>query len=736
MLRAMLTLRRAFLMTRIGRPDIRLALSILVPAGVVLAIAISTLLFALNEIAREVNRTALSLTRQTVEAAVQATLNNMATTHGDYAIWDDAARRLYGTVDEAFVADSIVSSTENPVLFDTVYLLEADGTPIFGYREGAALAMSPEEAFGPSMSRLVQAGTDATTARGALVTGAWGPMVIAIGPVLPFSKELPVPQHKRLLVIARTLDETFVHQLAQDYLINGLTLAGPSAADSETAIPLADAAGTTIAAFTWQARAPGSEALSRLNPQVFAMLGALVVTVLVLVIMAARGFAEVRRGEVLARHAATHDLLSGLPNRMALLVRLKQAIDQHRGGDGLALVCIDLDGLKEVNDTYGRDVGDRLLRKVATGFQTLTGKCYLVRLGGDAFAVVVDKQGAMDRANELGERLVRFFTKPFDIGGRIISVSASIGIVAIDQPGISAEEILRRGDVAVYQARQEGRNRLCVFDDSLDVQRRRRLEIAGDLRRALAIDALAMFYQPVYSAGDGEIVSAEALIRWPRGDELKPVSPAEFIPIAEETGLIDELGVWTLRRACLDGAAWPDLRVSVNVSPAQFNNPGFAEAVAVVLKETGFPASRLELEITETYLITHPEQARRAIDAVRALGIAVVLDDFGVGYSSIGYLRSFAFDKVKLDRSLIAGIDRDPHAQRLVQATVALADALGLMVTAEGVETEEEAAILRITGCDAFQGFLFGRPAPAADLTALLGVDARLHASIRPLQRA
>ena len=704
----------------------------MVPAAVVLAITISTLFFALNEIAREVNRTALSLTRQTVEAAVQATLRHMADTHRDYAVWDDAARKLYGTIDWQFVEDSFVASTASPVLYDTAYLVDADGATIFAYRAGAAVATSPADAFGPTLSELLHAAVEAKSlhAHSALVRGIWGPMVMAIGPVIPFSQDTPLPDPKRYLILAKALDDDAVQQLSRDYLINGLARVTPSAAASrETLVPLTDDDGTTIATLTWTPRLPGSEALTRLNPSVVGVLGALAATMLVLIVIAARGFARVRRGELQARHTATHDALSGLPNRIALLDHLKRAVDERlNGGNNLAIVCVELSGVKEVNDAFGHDVGDQLLRKVAKGFETLTDKCYLVRLGGEEFAVVVDKPRAADRANELGERLVRFFTKPFDIGGRIISVGASVGIALVDRDDTSAEEALRQADVAMYQAKQNGRNRVCMFDDSLDAQRRKHLEIAADLRRALVGEALTMFYQPVYDAAGGGIVSTEALIRWPRGEDVKPISPAEFIPIAEETGLIDELGVWTLRRACRDGAAWPGLKISVNVSPAQFHNPDFAEAVAAVLRETGFPACRLELEVTETYFITHPEEARRAIDSIRALGIGVVLDDFGVGYSSIGYLRSFAFDKLKLDRSLIAGIDKDLHAQKLVQATVALADALELSVTAEGVETEEEAALLRIAGCDAFQGFFFGRPAPAAELTALLGVDARLHA--------
>jgi diguanylate cyclase (GGDEF)-like protein len=732
-------LRRASTLLRVGRPDSRFTLGIAVPATIVLAVAAATLVFALNDIAGEVDRTALSFTRQSVRAAVTATVHRMGETHGDYAIWDDAARKLYGTIDQPFVDDSFVSSTQDPVFFDTAYLLEADGTTVFAYRNGASINQPAAEAFGPSLARLLRATEDATSpvARSALVRGIWGPMVVALGPVVPFSQDVPVPQHKRILVLARSLNSQTVQRLSQDYLIGGLALASPSAAEgSPTAFALTDPDGKTIAALTWKEVFPGSAALARLNPWVIGMLAALAATMLVLVAIATHGFAKLRRGEVLARHVATHDSLSGLPNRTALLAHLKGAIRKHHGDGELALVSMELDDLKEINDAYGHEVGDHVLRQAAKRFQSLAGECYLVRLGGDEFVVLIDKPNAFDRANELAERLVQVFAEPCDVGGRIISVGITVGIVPIDHAGISAEEALRRGDVALYQARQEGRNRIRAFDDSLDAARRKRLEIAGDLRRALAVEGLTLFYQPVFSASDGHVVSAEALVRWPRSGDSPPISPAEFIPIAEETGLIDELGMWTLRRACRDAAAWPGLKVSVNVSPAQLPNPKFAAAVAAVLKLTDFPADRLEIEVTETFLVTHPDQARRAIEAIRRLGVSVALDDFGVGYASIGYLRSFAFDKLKLDRSMIAGIDGDPCAQKLVQATVALADALELSVTAEGVETEEEAALLRIAGCDAFQGFYFARPAPAADLTALLGAEAQAQPSARSLLRA
>jgi diguanylate cyclase (GGDEF)-like protein len=719
-------IRRA--MPRFEKPSIPFLLSVAVPAAAILAIAATTLLGSLGEIASEVNRTESTVTRRTAEAAIEAALRRLANTHHDYAVWDDAARKLYGTPDPQFVAENFAASTHNPVFFDTAYLLDADGATVVAYRNGAPTRTPAGEAFGPSLDRVLAGlpwdGVN-YSAHTAFVDGAWGPAILAAGPIVPLSSDFSGARHPvRYLIISKAFDASTIDQIAKDYLIDGLTLSAETG--GANGLALKDPDGGLVANLVWSAPRPGSVALARLKPQVIGALGLLAATMLMLVVVAGRGYARMRRGEAEARHAALTDSLSGLPNRSALIEHLRRLFDRlGRGGSQVAVLYLDLDGFKEVNDTFGHDIGDHLLRKVATGFGMITGKHLLVRLGGDEFAVVIEDGRAGEIAGGLGESLVRFFSKPFDVEGRVIAVSVSVGIALVESPEVSVEEALRRADVAMYQAKQQGRNRVCVFDDSLDSLRLKRIAIAADLRRALLDRQLIMFYQPVYDAGTGAISSVEALVRWPRMDDGQPISPAEFIPIAEETGVIDDLGAWTLRRACQDARAWPGIKVSVNVSPAQLQNPGFAEGVRAVLNEMNFPASRLEFEVTETYFIAHPDQASRALSAIRQLGVATVLDDFGTGYSSIGYLRTFSFDKLKLDRSLIAGINRDENAQRLVHATVALADALDLSVTAEGVETEEEAIVLRAAGCTAFQGFFFGRPAPAGEITALLGVDAR-----------
>jgi diguanylate cyclase (GGDEF)-like protein len=428
---------------------------------------------------------------------------------------------------------------------------------------------------------------------------------------------------------------------------------------------------------------------------------------------------RIEAGEASARYAARHDALTDLPNRTALVQYLAEAIRLRPENHQLAVIYLDLDGFKDVNDAYGHEAGDALLVAVSRGFRSLCGGNFLARVGGDEFVIVVSEPNAPKQATDLAWTLIDYLARPIETGGRPVVVGASAGIATLADSTVPAEELLRRADVAMYQSKQQGRGRVSAHDPIIDTIRQERRELAEDLRKALRDGELTLAYQPVFDARDGRVTAVEALVRWNRLG-FGPVTPETFIEIAEETGQIDSLGAWVLQRACTDAQDWPGVRLAVNISPAQFRSPGFIGSVSRVLSETCFPPTRLEMEVTEGYFISHPEEARRAIDAIRGLGIAVALDDFGTGYSSIGYLKRFTFDRLKLDRSLINGINRDHRVQRLVQATIAIADALDLYVTAEGVELAEEATLLRIAGCDEFQGFFFAEPKAAADITFLL----------------
>jgi diguanylate cyclase (GGDEF)-like protein len=702
---------------------LRLALAVVVPSILVLIAAVAAVAVSLNQMAAAVDDTEMQLTRRSADAAVQSAIRRQASTVQDYTYWDDAVRNLYGVPDETFVGENLGSTTAEPIFFDTAYLIDGDGRDIAAFRHGEPTDVPSAKAFGPGLASMIaELPTDRRTfdARSGVLAGAWGLAIVAVGPVVSITEDLPLVEGPvRFLVFGKAFDLAAVRALGEDYLIDKLTLGNPlPAADNRT--PVLDYDGNAVAWLTWSPRQLGAQAQASTEVLAFSMLAVLGVLVLLLVGVAVHGVIRLQRNAIEARYAATHDMLTGLPNRAALVAALRQALGKMRyGGPSVAIVYLDLDGFKQVNDAYGHAAGDRLLVKAAAAFQRLCGDRLLVRVGGDEFAVLVLEPNATVAAVDVGQRLVDLFDERIEVDEHLVSLSTSVGVVGTGSPDVGVDEILRRADVAMYRAKHLGRDRICIFEAGLDAERARRTRISEDLHRALTTDALELAYQPIFDAETGRIVCAEALLRWPhQAGEVVPTD--EFISIAEESGLISEIGKWAMRRACRDALAWPDIRIAVNVSPAQFGDPDFASVVAGILKDENFPAGRLEIEITENFFIAYPEQARIVIDGLHRLGVVLALDDFGTGYSSIGYLRRFAFDKVKIDRALVAGVDTDRRLQQLVQATVLVGNALDLTITAEGVETEAEAVVLRAAGCHEFQGFHFARPAPAAALSARL----------------
>jgi diguanylate cyclase (GGDEF)-like protein len=702
---------------------LRLALAVVVPSILVLIAAVAAVAVSLNQMAAAVDDTEMQLTRRSADAAVQSAIRRQASTVQDYTYWDDAVRNLYGVPDETFVGENLGSTTAEPIFFDTAYLIDGDGRDIAAFRHGEPTDVPSAKAFGPGLASMIaELPTDRRTfdARSGVLAGAWGLAIVAVGPVVSITEDLPLVEGPvRFLVFGKAFDLAAVRALGEDYLIDKLTLGNPlPAADNRT--PVLDYDGNAVAWLTWSPRQLGAQAQASTEVLAFSMLAVLGVLVLLLVGVAVHGVIRLQRNAIEARYAATHDMLTGLPNRAALVAALRQALGKMRyGGPSVAIVYLDLDGFKQVNDAYGHAAGDRLLVKAAAAFQRLCGDRLLVRVGGDEFAVLVLEPNATVAAVDVGQRLVDLFDERIEVDEHLVSLSTSVGVVGTGSPDVGVDEILRRADVAMYRAKHLGRDRICIFEAGLDAERARRTRISEDLHRALTTDALELAYQPIFDAETGRIVCAEALLRWPhQAGEVVPTD--EFISIAEESGLISEIGKWAMRRACRDALAWPDIRIAVNVSPAQFGDPDFASVVAGILKDENFPAGRLEIEVTENFFIAYPEQARIVIDGLHRLGVVLALDDFGTGYSSIGYLRRFAFDKVKIDRALVAGIDTDPGLQQMVQATVLIGRALDLTITAEGVETEAEAVVLRAAGCHEFQGFHFARPAPAAALSARL----------------
>lgn len=417
------------------------------------------------------------------------------------------------------------------------------------------------------------------------------------------------------------------------------------------------------------------------------------------------------------RRIAFSDPLTGLPNRRELLKRLDQ-LDERESlrPNSLAVLFIDLDGFKLVNDEHGHQAGDQLIRAVC---KRLREQCpdhaILARVGGDEFTVLLETgeemESAQAQALTLSMRLLEQMALPVLVDRHVLQISGSIGIASNIDAEANPRELLRRADLAMYHAKTEGKGQISIYSDALDEGRLRRLEIEAQIGFGLGRHEFDIVYQPIVDADSGAIVSTEALLRWPRRKQGS-LTPDEFIEIAEATGQIHPLGLYVLERACREIKPFGELCLSVNVSPAQFRHPAFEQQVLRILERTGFPPQRLQLELTESYLLANPALAIKAVSALKAAGISLALDDFGTGFTSIHYLKSYGFSHIKIDKSLLVGLEPDSKATMLVAGAVTLACALDMEVIAEGVEHEAQATILRAIGCHELQGYLFGKPLP------------------------
>ncbi|MDA9437478.1 bifunctional diguanylate cyclase/phosphodiesterase [Bradyrhizobium sp. CCBAU 51627] len=432
---------------------------------------------------------------------------------------------------------------------------------------------------------------------------------------------------------------------------------------------------------------------------------------------------ERRRIEERITHLAHFDSLTDLPNRTMFHEHLRGELAAIADGEELAVHYIDIDEFKGVNDALGHLVGDELLKSVAESLRKCAGPTdFVARLGGDEFAIVQSAVPSQDQVSELVARVFAAIRAPFDCMGHHLTTDASIGIALAPGHGTALDQILKNADMAMYAAKSAGRRTYRFFEPEMDAKVRERRQLEIDLRHAIASGGLEVFYQPCLSLKDDRITGCEALVRW-RHPERGMVSPAEFIPIAEDTGLINEIGEWVLTTACRDAAGWPDdIRLAVNVSPVQFKSGTLALKIMAALAASNLPASRLELEITEAVLIRDDDAALAILHQLRAIGVRIALDDFGTGYSSLSYLHRFPFDKIKIDRCFVGDIAGPDGSASIVQAVVSLASARRMATTAEGVETEEQQRLLRTLGCTEMQGYLFSAAKPADKVLELFAL--------------
>ncbi|MHB1110121.1 MAG: EAL domain-containing protein [Devosia sp.] len=429
--------------------------------------------------------------------------------------------------------------------------------------------------------------------------------------------------------------------------------------------------------------------------------------------------------EARIRHMARHDALTELPNRVQFLEEMAASEAAIARGEKVAVLCIDVDHFKAVNDTLGHAIGDKVLKQVSARLWGTTRETdILARLGGDEFSLLLKPIEKPAEAAAIAERIIKTMASPFAIDGHQVVIGASVGIAMAPADGDTTDALMKNADLALYRAKSEGRSTYHFFEPGMDAKIQRRRVIESGLRLALARNELRLVFQPLMGLKENRVTCLEALLRWDHEACGGTIPPTEFIPVAEETGLIVPIGEWVLREACKAAAGWPtNARVAVNLSPVQFKNQRLFETVQAALYDAGLPATRLELEITESLLLAESEPTLQTLHQLRALGVRISMDDFGTGYSSLSYLRSFPFDKIKIDRSFMRDLESKGDSLAIIKAVIGLGQSLGMSTTAEGVETEEQLNAVREQGCNEVQGFYFSPPLPPMEVHELLKAE-------------
>lgn len=663
-------------------------------------------------------------TSQVVQSAFTAEINGLKDIVTDNAVWDDAAKNVYGTLNEEWIYTTWGYVTAHRT-YDQVLIIDPDqAMALSAYANGEKFEVDWRKAFGTGLQSLfnkLPADSTKSETEGAILRTSTGPAIVATTYVTATTAELLVAQTKpRAIVMVRFLDTQRMERISKQYVVKDLHLPLQKVhgftADNEVLGP----DGQVVVFVAWDDLRPGEQA--RQSAAGITILG---LTFLIFVV-AAMGLAcwtlvrAIAKREEQAMHSARIDSLTGLPNRLAIT----EAMAKHaQRKTDYAVAFADLDGFKDVNDTFDHETGDQLLQSIASGMHHLVPEnAQLARLGGDEFIVVFSGENPLLAATTYARNLISFINMPFDLAGRHARVGVSVGISMCNQQQYLPTELMRQADVAMYNAKTNGKNRFCVFDSSLDEDRDADLQIAGELRTYLNDDKLLLAYQPIVDAKTHQIYAVEALARWPH-DAPHNVTPDKFVAIAEQKGLIDALGDSILRKACQQLKQWDNVNLNINVSPLQLNNPTFVATTLAIINACGINPNRIEMELTEGTLIDDIDRTMGQFELLRAHGIRIALDDFGAGYASLGYLQKLQFDCIKIDKVISNQFSSGTRGLNIVQATTLLAKGVASMVVAEGIETAEQGEVLRLSGCSHLQGFYYHRPKSAAEITTLLATQ-------------
>ena len=716
---------------------IRIALAAL--ASVASTAAIIMALLA----ARQADQQAAATQTRLVEVALDRQVQGLAAEQRMVSHWDEAVIHS-ARADRGWLADHLGTRMHETFGHDRAYVLDRQGQPIFVMRDGKTASepvLNKNEApildLAAELRTSLQAGRPDMKAREKMGRTAFillgeRPALLGIQPIIPFEGRVSVPEgEEHLYASLRFLGAELAEQIASETFIADARFTDEHPTGMSTAsFIIRTPSGEPLTHLAWTADRPGLMIMKKIIPAGLVVLLILVGIALLLGRSLRQTSGELHRSEQRAWELATHDTLTGLPNRNEFEDRLNKVLARVRMGRGeAAILFLDMDRFKSVNDTLGHNAGDKVMRLAAARLRTVVGdQGTLARVGGDEFGLVLwTRRGAEKAAVSLAEKILPELSAPFHLERESIHIGVSIGIAIAPDAATEREELLRKADIALYEAKNTGRARYRIFSEDMGEVLKRRARVESDLRAAMAMgDQLHLVYQPLNS-NDGTILGAEALLRW-NHPVHRNLSPGVMVSVAEESGLIMRLGDWVLAEAARTALRTELPLMSVNVSAVQLRDENFAERCLDILRKEGVEPSRIQIEVTEDMLIKDPEIAAATFRKLRKAGVRIAIDDFGTGYSSMNYLQNYPVDRVKIDRSFVQRMGESEQGVALIAAMLEMGRALGLAVIAEGVETSEQRRLLDGLGCREMQGHLFSRPLRAEALIERLNEQKRLSA--------
>ncbi len=704
--------------------------SVVAPVVAVVVVAFALVVWMLFDIARNEDAELSDASVEVVERAWTAREDELTRIVGDYAAWGAAYENLHIRLnrDWAYDQDNLGRATAAQFNLGYIFVMSPAGPSGYSFVDGKLVDRQPAEVLDGDVDGLI--GKARLSPEGhpvaSVLTVGDDPVIVVAAAVTPGSDPnvKPIDGPSSVLLVGQRMTSSALADLAPRGFLSGLRLVR-GAPDAEVSPSVrVGGADTAPLRLRWEPARPGDHLIKRLMPWLLVAAVALSGFILLMLLHAARATrllekSSMRLSEAYrdADHQAHHDQTTGLPNRAMLAKALDSALS--RPGARLAALYLDLDRFKPINDTYGHPVGDVVLAELAERLrQALRDRDFVARVGGDEFVVVAPYVETRD-VEVLCQRLMEAAKRPFVHDGATLHIGLSAGVALAPLDAEDGGELIRCADIALYQAKASGRDAYRFFSREMNDRIVTRAALEADIRNGLEAQEFFLVFQPRYDTRTLAINGVEALLRW-RHPVRGVVAPAEFVPLAEDTGLIAPLGAFALRQACEAAIRWRDVGVSVNVSPVQFRSGGFPDLVREALARTGLEPRRLELELTEGVLLEDTERAARILAELKEIGVGLSLDDFGTGYSSLGYLKSFPFDTIKIDRTFVSDLQASGGSRAIVQAILGLGRALGMKVTAEGVETPEQLLLLKLDQCSEVQGFHLARPLPVEALNDLL----------------